>query len=80
MWSAYGTQTRSHRNPPHSCTAGPNPYVDMKPTLSQLPVIEAQQFDGPTLILLGPQYRAAAVAVVETDAERRGALLKAATR
>jgi uroporphyrin-III C-methyltransferase len=48
-------------------------------TLSQLPVIEAQQFDGPTLILLGPQYRAAAVAIVETDAERRGALLKAAT-
>jgi uroporphyrin-III C-methyltransferase len=44
-------------------------------TLSQLPQIEAHHFDGPTLILLGPQYRDA---VIATDAERCRALLQAA--
>jgi uroporphyrin-III C-methyltransferase len=46
-------------------------------TLSQLPLIEAQHFDGPTLILLGPQYRTAAIAMVTTDAERCRVLLQA---
>jgi uroporphyrin-III C-methyltransferase len=45
-------------------------------TLSQLPQIEAHHFDGPTLILMGPQYRDA---VIATDAERCRALLQAAT-
>jgi len=45
-------------------------------TLAELPTIEAQQFTGPTLILLGPQYRITGVAAV--DAERCRALLQAA--
>jgi uroporphyrin-III C-methyltransferase len=44
-------------------------------TLSELPRIEAQQFEGPTLILLGPQYRAAAIVLDQTEAERCRALL-----
>ena len=39
-------------------------------TLAQLPAMEAQQFTGPTLILLGPQYRLAAIAVADVEAER----------
>ena len=45
-------------------------------TLAQLPAIEAQEFTGPTLILLGPQYRLTGVAAVDT--ERCRALLQAA--
>src|SRR5450432_2526536 len=43
--------------------------------LSELPRIEAQHFEGPTLILLGPQYRAAAIVLDQTEAERCRALL-----
>ena len=45
-------------------------------TLAQLPAMEARHFEGPTLILLGPQYRVAGAAAI--DAERCRALLRAA--
>jgi uroporphyrin-III C-methyltransferase len=45
-------------------------------TLARLPEIEAQSFTGPTLILLGPQYRATGIDAV--DAERCRTLLRAA--
>jgi uroporphyrin-III C-methyltransferase len=45
-------------------------------TLAQLPAIEAQQSIGPTLILLGPQYRSTGIAAI--DAERCRTLLQAA--
>ena len=45
-------------------------------TLAQLPAIEAHEFTGPTLILVGPQYRVSGVAAV--DAERCRALFQAA--
>jgi uroporphyrin-III C-methyltransferase len=47
-------------------------------TLAELPAIEAQQFAGPTLILLGAQYRTAATAVGEYEIERCRVLLRAA--
>ena len=44
-------------------------------TLARLPEIEAQSFTGPTLILLGPQYRPTGVAAI--DAERCRTLFQA---
>jgi len=37
-------------------------------SLALLPRVEAEHFEGPTLILMGPQYRAAALALAEADA------------
>jgi uroporphyrin-III C-methyltransferase len=47
-------------------------------TLSQLPEIEARRFGGPTLILLGRQYRSAATAIGDSEAERCRIPLQAA--
>ncbi len=47
-------------------------------TLSQLPQIEARRFDGPTLILLGPQYQAAAVAIDRSAAQRCRVIIQTA--